>query len=71
MSLRRLSVLTDMDGSHLSTMERGRSGVSDRNKLRIAAALGTTVADLFPFPSTVAETAELAGIAPPASERAA
>lgn len=61
LSCRRLAALADIDPGNLSGIETGRRSTSDEMKLRIAAALDTTVGELFPWPSTIAETAALVG----------
>lgn len=35
----------------INQIEHGRGGTSDGFRLRLAAALGTTVGDLFPYPT--------------------
>ena len=48
--------LADAAGStnaHISNIERGLTSVSDALRMRIAAALGTTAAELFPYPDKV------------------
>lgn len=39
--------------SHVSNIERGLTSVSDGLRMRLAAALDTTAADLFPYPDAV------------------
>lgn len=36
--------------AHVSNIEVGRTSVSDDLRMRLAAALNTTVAELFPYP---------------------
>ena len=36
--------------AHVSNIERGITGVSDMLRMRLAAALGTTASELFPYP---------------------
>lgn len=38
---------------HVSNIELGRTSVSDDLRMRLATALGTTVAELFPYPEQV------------------
>lgn len=48
--------LADAAGStkaHISNIERGLTSVSDGLRMRLAAALGTTAADLFPYPDAI------------------
>jgi transcriptional regulator with XRE-family HTH domain len=55
------TALADAAGStkaHISNIERGITGVSDMLRMRLAAALGTTAAELFPYPD-----ADRAGVA--------
>lgn len=42
-------------GAQVSNIELGRSSASDALRMRLAAALDTTVEDLFPYPATVGE----------------
>lgn len=39
--------------AHVSNIERGLSSVSDGLRMRLAAALTTTAAELFPYPDAV------------------
>jgi transcriptional regulator with XRE-family HTH domain len=41
----------------ISDIERGAAGGSDQTKMKIAAALGCEVADLFAYPSVTTEAA--------------
>lgn len=40
-------------GAHVSNIERGRTSVSDGLRMRLAAELGTTAGELFPYPDAV------------------
>jgi len=52
LSLEVLAERAGMDTSHLSRAERGLAGVGDDSRIRLAAALGQRVEDLFPYPDT-------------------
>jgi transcriptional regulator with XRE-family HTH domain len=39
--------------AHVSAIERGKTSVGDAVRMRIAAALGTTTAELFPYPDAI------------------
>lgn len=48
--------LADASGSskaHISNIERGVTSVSDGLRMSLAAALGTTAAELFPYPDAI------------------
>jgi transcriptional regulator with XRE-family HTH domain len=47
-----LSRLAGTDPGNLSRLERGLQGTRDALRVRLAAALGVEVTDLFPYPST-------------------
>ena len=49
------TALADAAGStkaHISNIERGLTGVGDVLRVRLAAALDTTAAELFPYPDS-------------------
>lgn len=45
-----LANAADITSAHISNIERGVTGVSDQLRMRLAAALGTTAGELFPYP---------------------
>lgn len=49
-SVLRLAQEAKIDPSQVSKIERGRMGVGDEPKIRLAIALDCRVEDLFPFP---------------------
>ena len=48
-----LALAARTTGAQISNIERGVSGASDSLRIRLATALQTTVADLFPYPDAV------------------
>jgi transcriptional regulator with XRE-family HTH domain len=52
LSLADLAFRAGIDAGHLSRGERGLAGFGDESRMRIAAALGKRVEDLFPYPET-------------------
>lgn len=56
LSLEDVASRTGIDTSHLSRAERGLAGIGDESRMRLAAALGRRVEDLFPYPDTDTET---------------
>lgn len=48
-----LAALIETTQQHLSLIERGSVSPGDDMRIRIAAALQTTVAELFPYPDQV------------------
>lgn len=53
LSQRQLADQAGTTGAHVSNIERGLTSVSDGLRMRLAAALGTTAAELFPYPDAV------------------
>lgn len=58
MSQSALALAAGSTKAHISNIERGLTGVSDMLRMRLAAALNTTAAELFPYPD-----ADRAGVA--------
>lgn len=52
LSLETLAAMSGIDLAHLSRGERGLAGFGDDSRIRLAAALGKRVEDLFPYPET-------------------
>lgn len=52
-SQQALADAADSTNAHISNIERGLTSVSDKLRIRLATALGTTVAELFPYPDAV------------------
>lgn len=52
LSQSELAAMAGCTKAHVSNIERGVSGVSDTLRMSLAAALGTTTAELFPYPDT-------------------
>lgn len=52
LSTNRLARLADIDPSHLWQAENGRAGVGDELRMRIAAALGVRVEEIWIYPDT-------------------
>lgn len=50
LTVSKLARLADVDQGNLSRVERGVQGVSDDMRMRIAAALGVEVSELFAYP---------------------
>lgn len=52
LSIEALAARAGVDPGHLSRAERGLAGFGDESRIRLAAALGTRVESLFPYPDT-------------------
>lgn len=50
LSTNKLARLAEIDPSHLWQAEKGRVGVGDGPRMRIAAALGVRVEDIWQYP---------------------
>lgn len=55
LSADRLARLADVTTSYIGRIERGDDSPSDAVRMRLAAALETTVESLFPYPVPAAE----------------
>lgn len=55
LSLEALAEAAEIDPGHLSRAERGKAGLGDEMRIRIARALHKRVEDLFPYPDTTQE----------------
>lgn len=53
LSQEALGDLAGCTKAHISNIERGLTSVSDSLRMNLAAALGTTAAELFPYPDAV------------------
>lgn len=62
LSQRALAAIARLDQTWLSRIERGEKWPTVAQQVRLSAALGLTVRELFTFPDTVAGTAALAGL---------
>lgn len=52
LSVVKLAELVDCDPGGLSRVERGLHGAGDEMRMKLAAALGVRVEELFPYPDT-------------------
>lgn len=69
LSISELARQTGIHKSHLARFELGEAGLGDENRILVAAKVGQSVGELFPYPDTATEmtcpsAADAAGGAP-------